>query len=304
MQHENITEYKLIRKEMLNLKDCITNYIGFVLGGSGAAVFVLFSISGPSASVFGKAYTALVISTIISLVLMILIYKFNSHNRFAAYCKLLNHERYELPVDFNSNELLLSWEITVERLRYSDINDQWLINLAKKGIEAKELDEKKLVKLLEKYTGKKADVDNKKLRKGVWLLPKTILGRAVSKSWGFPPFVVAIFFLLCFGFFIVGLYETYEVIRLNSIEGTDQIILGLFAIFILIIQTSLWWRYFGKLHTLMKGSATVSGFFIRYLPIRIRFLNSYGIIPRFYYVNERLDEIIGELDSPGDGDSQ
>lgn len=37
MQREK--ELELLRKEMINLKDCITKYLGYVFAGSGAAVY-------------------------------------------------------------------------------------------------------------------------------------------------------------------------------------------------------------------------------------------------------------------------
>ncbi|MFZ3136769.1 MAG: hypothetical protein WA126_05180 [Thermodesulfovibrionales bacterium] len=41
MINRNVEEYKLIRKEMINLKDCITKYIGYVFAGSGAMIYGL-----------------------------------------------------------------------------------------------------------------------------------------------------------------------------------------------------------------------------------------------------------------------
>jgi hypothetical protein len=41
MQAQNVTEYLEIRKEIADLKDCITTYVGFVLAGSATAVWGL-----------------------------------------------------------------------------------------------------------------------------------------------------------------------------------------------------------------------------------------------------------------------
>lgn len=37
MQKQNIREYELARKELFDIRNCITTYVGFVIGGSGVA---------------------------------------------------------------------------------------------------------------------------------------------------------------------------------------------------------------------------------------------------------------------------
>jgi hypothetical protein len=37
MQAQNVEEYKEIRKELTDLKNCVTTYTGFALGGSATA---------------------------------------------------------------------------------------------------------------------------------------------------------------------------------------------------------------------------------------------------------------------------
>lgn len=88
MQPENVREYEMVRQEMSSVKDCITKYIGFVLGGSGAAIFLIARMghnTGEKVLIMNDYETCLIcyaITTIINFVLLILFYKFHSHNRF------------------------------------------------------------------------------------------------------------------------------------------------------------------------------------------------------------------------------
>lgn len=94
MQKENVEEYKLIRQEMLSLKNCITNYVGMALAGTGAAVAAYAIL--PNGKTSTLALSALSLALIITLILNVLIYKFHSHNRYAAYCRLLEQEHWTL----------------------------------------------------------------------------------------------------------------------------------------------------------------------------------------------------------------
>ena len=89
MQYQNKIEYELVREELLKLKECITSYMGFVIGGSGVAFFGIAAVSKNPGSHEILGFSCILLSVIVSLVLYILFYKFNSHNRFAGYCKLL-----------------------------------------------------------------------------------------------------------------------------------------------------------------------------------------------------------------------
>ena len=64
---------------------------------------------GPYAS-----FTPIAIALLIMLVLLIVYYKFNSHNRYAGYCKLLNEESWNIPSELNED--VYTWEICIDRL--------------------------------------------------------------------------------------------------------------------------------------------------------------------------------------------
>ena len=88
----NGAEYEMIRNEMQQLKDSITNYFGFVLGGFGASIIGVSLLGGEKlpSHASGLALTGLILAATVSLILRVLFYKFYSHNRYAGYCKLLN----------------------------------------------------------------------------------------------------------------------------------------------------------------------------------------------------------------------
>ena len=75
---------------------------------------------GPYAS-----FTPIAIALVITLVLLIVYYKFNSHNRYAGYCKLLNEESWNIPSELNED--VYTWEICIDRLRHFDTHKHELI---------------------------------------------------------------------------------------------------------------------------------------------------------------------------------
>ena len=92
--------------------------MGYVLGGGGAALFGMAAINRSNNDWF-LAYSAASLVIIEMLVLLILFYKFNSHNRGAAYCKVLSHESCLISED---QENIISWELCIQELRDSDTN--------------------------------------------------------------------------------------------------------------------------------------------------------------------------------------
>lgn len=293
MQTENITEYQLLRDEMATVKDCITKYIGYVLTGSGVAIYGMARMGQIPTNNNETAITAIALSVIVNFVLLILFYKFYSHNRSAGYCKLLNHERYEIQKEGTS---FLSWELVLERLRYSDISPESLLN-AVKNIKVKGLEIAELTLLLSKYAGKSPLVDNGKIKKGWRILGKAIFGKIETRSWGFPPIVVALYCILSFGFLFFGFVSFLRLSEISNVFSNPNSIITIFFLFLLlIIHFLLWNRFVGKLFSLMNGSCTVDGFFWRFLPVRVAFLNTYNIVPEYLFAKERISELIKELD--------
>ena len=101
MQSQNLSEYILVRKELQEVKNCITQYMGFVLGGSSLSFIGVWFSRRNGEDFLAPAYISLSLSIIVVLVLVILFYKFNSHNRFAGYRKLLIQEVWDEVVPEN-----------------------------------------------------------------------------------------------------------------------------------------------------------------------------------------------------------
>ena len=297
MQSENIKEYGLIRTEMIEVKDCMTRYMGFVLGGSGAALFGLSALQFSTDNFFALAYTSSFLSIIITFVLLILFYKFTSHNRFAGYCKLLNHERFSQPNECNLDHLY-AWEMCIGRLRHSDIIDAKLLVESLKDIEIGDLEENDktiLLFILANYSGRLCPLENNKYWRGLWLIICTMFGKLTSKSWGYPPFVVSLLFLLCFGFLSTGCFGTVSVWLDGSINNESKLVLMMIMVLIILFQIIAWRFFSGKLFSIMNGSGTVDAFFLRFIPIRAHILNQFGIIPIYHYLDNHLEEANTEL---------
>ncbi len=152
---------------------------------------------GPYAS-----FTPIAIALVITLVLLIVYYKFNSHNRYAGYCKLLNEESWNIPSELNED--VYTWEICIDRLRHFDTHKHELISLCEGAtIEVEgNVDDAKKRQIKDKFSSEIQDIsgldpkiDNNKKRNGFRLFRRSIRGEHDSSSWGFPIRVTLVFFL-------------------------------------------------------------------------------------------------------------
>ena len=304
MDPKNIQEYKLIRQEMITVKDCITKYIGFVLGGSGIAVYGI-AHGAPNLGKFGYFATFIIcfsLSTIINLVLLILFYKFSSHNRFAGYCKLLNHELHHMkqpthatatnqtsqtnqPVISRKPSACFAWEVAVDRLRYWKIRKNKLMSM--RDAEIIGIDFSKLKEVVFSLISQ-----DESPRSGFKILISALLGNVETRSWAFPPLVVATLFILSSSFFIGGLIFSFILIQdKNTIAITNILQTSAIVITTLMVISFvyLWVRCLGKLHKLLKCGSTVESFFWKFMPIRASFLNQQDIVPE--YIDTDIYEI-------------
>jgi hypothetical protein len=300
MENQSIQEYKLVREEMTRLKDCLTNYVGFALGGSGAAIMGITSFRDLWSEIIGMPFVALILSLLVSMVLLIIFYKFNSHNRFAGYCKLLSYERFVM-YPANLATQIFSWEICLGQLRRTEINPAEFRNIIHSIICHKPT-KSQMERKLEEHTG--PQINFKNLCRGFRYLVFAPFGQPKANSWGFPPLVTSVFFLLSTFFLGLGLFGIlrpfrdmglFEIAMAFPAEGLSEIVIvffnsmdfgkclflisiGAFLIFGVII---LWSMFCCKLRLLMEGSIMIDAFFWRFLPIRIEFLNSNNIIPEY-----------------------
>jgi hypothetical protein len=239
MQPENIDEYKVVREEMLRLKDCMTNYVGMALAGAGAAI-AAFAVL-PNRNPPTLALSALALALIITLILNVLIYKFHSHNRYAAYCKLLAQEHW---IRAQRTGPFYLWELLLSELRLFSIEQ------------------------------KKSRRQSERRRhpfKGVSLLWNALFHGARNWStWEFPFYVVAIFFALVLLFFSASVYFAM-LIGISWETGAfwvTSVILGLGIII-------SWAHYFGALHRLLEGEYSIEGFAAIFFSIRESLLRKY-----------------------------
>jgi hypothetical protein len=262
MQAENVEEYKGIRTELLSLKNCITTYVGFVVGGAATAFWGLAGKVGETGDQrLAMAFASTLLAISITLVLRLLSYKFRSHNRYAGYSKLLAHERY-LQGDRNP-EHLLCWEICVDRQRDSDLHPKRLLDYCGEPTNAVP-PIGNLRASLENYCGPTRTADQGAWTKGLRLM--IFSGPEQSGSWQFPLYVARVFAaldLVFIGFAVFFLTTS----KAGALAWTAFVVL--FAFFMVM------WVVFGRdLARLMLGSETVDAYCWKFVPIRAEFLRS------------------------------
>lgn len=313
MQEENVKEYELIKKGITDIRDCITSYISFLIGGSGVAFFGITILSRRTDVVIPHLLQIgmpLMIAVLVTILQMILYYKFLSHNRLAGYGKLLIHERYE-DVDtakFKNVKNVILWEACMDMLIRSDNGKDDIAKRCNKNLKIGNLckgledDEKKIselksiIKDIVVRIPKKADrfkwfkkapkIDRFKWVKGqVNFL--AIFGIIRTDSWSFPAFVNAIFiilspmFLAISGYFLKNHYPN-EIYDIHFWFWPDNLEVGIIE-FITIFLSYMWLILSGKLYTILQGSNTINNFCWKFLPIRAATLNDEGITPGYNF---------------------
>lgn len=209
MTYGDAFEYQILREELISLKNCITNYVGFVIGGSGLGLLGISLSVGTSVNQNLLLISTFTLSLIISIVMLVIMYKFTSHNRMAGYCKLLSHEqvipsensKHDPEYVLQSYTNSFSWEICLDRLRESDLNPSNLINLLKE-LQYSGCEHERMKERIEYFTGPTPKSDEKKFQKGVLLFVKTLSGNLKTSSWSFPSPVLVIIFILSSFFFL------------------------------------------------------------------------------------------------------
>lgn len=290
MENNNIREYEILRSEMLSVKECITNYIGFMLGGSGIASISVIGIVGVGSKNIGGiinlenmlslfSMLSLFISLLISFVLLIIFYKFTSHNRFAGYCKLIGTERH---IENNNHTTsIIGWEAVLETQReYSNDVTSYIALVDELDNDA---DKIKLRILLAELLNDQSTLVNGKLFDGLSFIFKSIFVNFKSRSWAFPPYVVSMFFFITTWFYAIGIIIFVSIHRLAI--ASSMLYFRSFELFIFIsisiAQIMLWRKYFYKLNTLMSGSKSVNSFYVLLIPARVKHLRLWGIKPKY-----------------------
>jgi|GEM_PF-5869847 len=265
MEKQNLREYELIREEMLSLKNCITNYMGFVIGGSGVAYYGLVSITNGSNSFSRIAYAPLFLSFIVTSVLLILFYKFNSHNRYAGYCKLLNQERLGNGKRLNKIKSVMAWETCIDKLRQSELTaistEEEIKNINSWNISG--LD-KELIKFnIERYTRCSTISDKKPVRRGLKIFSNFLILLYRSDSWQFPIFIFTTFCIINILYLLIAIYFL--------VQNSPTMFIIVFSVF-LILQIWIWLIFLGRLYIIMEGSRTVDAYCWRFISSRYKYI--------------------------------
>jgi len=271
MENQNIEEYKFIRKELVNLRNCITTYIGYVFGGSGIAIFGFAAIAQNPGSFDVVGYSCFLISVFISLFLLILMYKFNSYNRYAGYCKLLNQEKFYYPDNLRGDDQYMSWEICMDILRESDLKQSVLLDKCK-NIKIQGLDKKNIINAVQRISGPDPSADKHIHFKGFKTIINAILGNVKTSSWHFPNYVVALFFLINLGFLIAGFYFLLTSYNSNQSSVVLKQLIFVLPIICILPEIFLWCTYCKKIYSLSEGSSIIDAFCWKFLPIRYEYI--------------------------------
>lgn len=294
MEISNAQEYHSIRSEMQNLKNCLTNYFGFVLGGFGISFFgfnILEKYTGFYNIAEPIAFTSLILAITITMVLQIIFYKFNSHNRFAGYCKLLNQEQLNINHDMYSEIDIMSWEICVTRLRETELEDNKLSGILKYMVMTDIIDEE-TKKKTEAYLKRQDEFSFKKLSLGIMILIKYMLGSSKTKSWHFPLPVTSVFFSLSVIYIVFSLYTINRVYPIQFSNITFELNSSLMYVILLIMLIFMWAVIFMKLHGLVDGNHTVDAYCCKFLPIRYSFIYHKSIDIEYSLIT--LKDIMGK----------
>lgn len=306
MELENVKEYEYIRSETELIRNCITTYMGYVIGGSGAALFGLAALRGVGPeNRIAVGFVSFATSALVSLVLAILFYKFNSHNRYAAYSLVLADETYEhRPGNGQPHEAShVAWELCMERIRVADRRPGKFRQLAQSSFFAQTSDPATVALygwMLDEYLPSEhgvARMDRNKFWRGFKHLMLALTGRTRTTSWAFPPPVVAVFLLLVLAYVGIGTYETIthgvdNWRELSAIDAKDTPFIALVAtgLAVVALQCVMWRILCAKLFALMAGTATVDAFAFRFAIARGIYLHRVGVVPRYRSIELLLQE--------------
>jgi hypothetical protein len=261
MQKQNFQEYVALRREIDSIKKCVTDYMGFLILGIGAAFSVWGTIGAKSSDnynvILPLGYSSLAISLVVVFMLLILIYKFISHNRYVGYCILLTQEIWdeECKTKHDIDSLML-WELCVNQLRVKEVIGS-----------AKILEEH--VAFNQQYKIIDTEPSPSTISTGLWFLFKALFRFQKSASWGFPLTIVRIFVVVVWSCVVFGIYALYPTICMGTFGWHNESTLALgFLGIVVISQILLWLNIATKIHSIMMGSSTVTSFAERFRPVR------------------------------------
>jgi hypothetical protein len=307
MLSSSVKEYEQLGTEVKSIKDCISNYIGYIIGTNGIAYLlfgalkfyneVRYASSNAVASV--SADLALVVEILIVLsIYYVMNYKFASHNRYVGYRQLLSQEFIHMKIrepepisspdlDFNfldvkercsdSPESIFTWEY---------VNAKW-----NNRIKPKEYPEDYYNKLdlrlqlpsdYKSYSLKLLDNEGTEIPKNViqlffeniiWTVFKKkkrsekVYKKFIVTSWKYPRYIFILISILLA--FCIGL-----LLKFSHIPG---LYLYTFITAVLLV----WLCFLWELLRLLIKDKTIDYYCWVFLAYRTRLLNNYNIRPVF-----------------------
>jgi hypothetical protein len=257
--NNSIDEYKLIRDELLKLKDCITTYVGFAVAAAAPAFWFLIGKVDRQSASLPMAVGGLALAAVYEAVLLLISYKFTSHNRFAGYCKLLTHEKGGA----SSKGDVYGWELCIDWLRMSD-HTSLPKTLPWSSGDIDGVSTSTLNRMLGKFSGPKPRADGHALWGGLRLM---FTGRPESPgSWRFPLYVMRIFFVIDVTLVAASMW----VARVADVFHEFWHGLGFGALVFGV--AAVWGTLFRKLFRIMAGSETIDAFCWKFVRLRQRLL--------------------------------
>ena len=306
MLTENVKEYELISAELHSIRNCITSYISYLIGSSGIGVCIISYFKtlqiSHSLSLFITVSTTLVISAMH----YILIYKYNSHNRYAGYLRLISQEISLASIKKKNGreqkkiEHLICWELCVSMLNNASKRkgfpekywrDILKFRMAQNGMVLSFKNDPEKIKkvLVSKWNDLNfacPRIDKHAFWRGISLLISGIIKRDNSKSWKYPlytSYVVIIFnlYYLALSGYCFWAYTTSTTLA----ELSYVIVTGYFVILAVIL--TIWQRNVVEMYRLMLGSKTVDAFCWKFLQYRIEAVNQYGLVPTYHLTSKK-----------------
>lgn len=257
MQKQNVSEYKIIRSEVENIKNCVTDYVKFLFLAVSAVISGILALE-TDLTYLPLSYSSIVISFIVCFLFDVLLYKFISHNCYAGYSLLLSQEIWEDEGLLDKEDDMILWEPCLSRLRK--------LNIDKTDPDHQEYKDY-IAKLKEKESN---------FWSGFCFLSKAIFTSQKTFSWEFPISILRIFLIVFCLFFFFGFFSIVKSIFVCVITRND-----IFAFFILFITLGLsiyFWSHTARIyHSIMLGNRTILGFRDRFYFIREKILKHYGI---------------------------
>jgi hypothetical protein len=286
---------------MENLRGRLTTHLSFAIGGSGILYLAInsFEKSGQNELTIGLicAFSSAIISSFFYLAL----YKYNSMNRYAGYCKLINLEIEFNPINSNTTDLkhtdfpknIITWELCVAKFANSkdraEFDIYYWTNILKfkaPGLEISEIEE-----TFHDYKLLNPRKDYHSVRKGVKTFFKGINRNSHSESWKYPLYSSYIYYVLIVFFIVLSSISLGKYINSSTISfapGWTFPPVEVFLItFLLLVTSKVLYKSFSDLHKLMDGSRTVAAYCWKLFPYRIRVLNKFNIEPTYYRTTKK-----------------